>query len=550
MKLRPIIPFIFVFISLILHLITMESPYFHEDESIYLSFSLQGPPDFQNGIFWQIIGKLIMGFEWIVGLKAIPLLFGLVVMACLFHASANLESKLLLVGFSLSPVAFSQFHRFRPEALHAAFGTAALFFFILAFGQSEIIEKNRPSSVVEPKRELGNAQRRFTQYLTLGILFMIAVPHTHIMAIFHLPGLAIILIYLVFKQVRRPVVVLAGIAILFLAVFFFFQPILREQGLGYLKGLSNSQIPISVDMKWHTPFEIIGENARVWYSDVTTRMPFFSRGQHLKIHIEVLMFFFFSGVAIQLIILARKYIKKEAFCNFNVVLQNACALNVLSFIFSIFLFKRINNSYLLVLELWLFAYFIFFVQSDEYAKITRKLKFISGLVFMVNVGLIFFNLLHFRIMIYPHRHSNFVKNLNVLKESLASASCSEKKFVSAPYFPFFAAIDSGDLSKINDDPNKLIPMLQQIPSKGCIAIHARHLWGFEFFSQFKMELLRKLLLKNFDQVALLELPFYDEKYFYKKTNGLITLPVGADYIYYNGKEILSVFRKKDTAWQE
>lgn len=500
-----------------LHLLSVTNPYFHEDEGIYYNFGLTADADFQNGILWKALSHISQYFHLIDGLKVISLILGLITFFIMVKVSSNVISFLFAVAFALSPVFFSQFHRFRPEALHTCI--AVLSFLCLYYAAKEM--------------EDSKSSRR---WLFVGMLVSFGILHTHIMAAWHLPALFLMIVYICWNSFKKPLLVLLAYAALYIFQFMLFQPIFRKHGLAYLKTISGSQVP-NIKLRWLDPIRIVLENSKVWFIDTISEHSFFSHGHHLYILTAFILVAFGSLLATRILCARKSFLQKNNFVTL------ACAANVILFIVSIFFFKRINNSYLLVPTTWLFLFFILNLKDH-----TKKAIAFS---FPIVTIIICISLTHLYYFIWPERISFFKENVTSIRQVLDQDHCTKIPYVSAPYFPFFYSQDAADLSKTNNNNTSLEQMLRPLPVHSCIVIHARHLWGYEFFSQYNMTNLRKKLNANFKLIKTLELPFYDDTAkLYEKASGKILLPVGSDYLYYHGKEILYFYDRSEGSWQD
>jgi hypothetical protein len=357
------------------------------------------------------------------------------------------------------------------------------------------------------------------------------------MSFLHLPGIFLLIAFLTFRNFKKPKTVILGYLIIFSVFFLCFQPALLTNGFSYLHSISGSQIP-NARVGIFGPFTIIFDNATVWFSDVATWRPFFSRGHHLRVLIQLMLCLFLIKMFEEIWQVSRSGL------SMNSVLGLCSGVNVAAFISSIYLFKRINNSYLLILDLWLFAFFVFG------AKAKARSWSYSAFVGVVILGFFAIESLHFAGLVFPYRNSLFTENLIAIEAGSRAVDCNKLDFASAPYFPFFSAQDAADLSKTDGDVDQLKVLLAGLPTNSCIFIHARHLWGFEFFSQYHLAKLRDSINRNFKSVSTIELPYYkhERSLFIKERDGK-SLPIGSDYLYYDGHEVGFFFKRTVDKWQ-
>ena len=226
-------------------------------------------------------------------------------------------------------------------------------------------------------------------------------------------------------------------------------------------------------------------------------------------------------------------------------------VNAGSFIASVLLLGRINNSYIIAFYPWLLFVISTIFESTSIGCLKTRLTFYfpkhllafatsSFLVLIISISLV-----HFYLFPWLLKKNNFKKLLHQISAAALHVGCTELPYVSGPYFAFLPShpLDASDLIKFDFD--KALSALKDKPDS-CIIIGARHYYAFEYFTSFSPTAvrLREALKRDFSRVAIVGGRFYrKDPYFpHVKRNGDIEYPMGSDYSYHGGFEKLRIFK--------
>ena len=321
-------------LQVILHLLSYQYPFFNEDEALYLLFGQNRGVSLDSGIIWRYFTNIDLLFFSGSELKLFPLILGLLSALCLYQIMRDgiklsvSISLIFTIVFISSPIFYSQSHRIRPEILHVFISLLSLIIYIYSY-----LKKSRSLFFV-------------------GTICFLSIIHTHIMSILNLPGLYVVISYIIYDHTRsfkKALLYVLGIIIIQFLSLYFLIPGLLNYNVYQADSFNISGFTDLILKSWAS-FLI---SFKVWYWDLrgsnyTLINYLFSSGYHLTVEGVVL---YVESLIAGLIFLVYFYIKRNLSLPFVIALGSF--INCICYFIAIVFFKRINNSYNILLLPWM-----------------------------------------------------------------------------------------------------------------------------------------------------------------------------------------------------
>lgn len=539
-----------VILVFLAHILTFQYPYFYEDEALYLLYGLNETASADAGFIWQWIVKVSMALLSEENIKLFPLLFGFgsgIIFYLILSKGFNLRKSLSLgvtVLYLFSPIFFSQAHRIRPEIVHVFLALGA---FLCLIYSCKYYKKNKKSF-------------NLNYYLFAGIALIILIPHTHIMALNHFPALGVLLLYVLYKHyksLKTLGMIISIIGAIFVSGILLFIPNILSINPNIHGTVQTSGFFELIQASWG----MFKTSFVVWYgqvpfhSEIPAIKNFYSYGHHL---LREGLLLYIGSIILGTYALFAKFFKNKKKIDLEWIIIFAAVANCIFYFVSIYIFKRINNSYNIALLPWMLIAIsgVYTLHANHIHRFMKWGVSILGVFLFLGIYMV-----HYYANIYTIRHNNFNIIVQEIKKDLAKHQCYDVPFASTPYNVFlmksyriptsYEGVITHNSKKIN--ASGFTGKLMDNFKKGtCIVVHARHHYGFDFFKQFSDsgEILREILKENFQIISKISMPFYTASFsrfdpFYPiiQDNGWMKYPMGADTIYYGGQETVWILRQ-------
>jgi len=526
-------------LQIILHLISYQYPFLYEDEALYLSFGQSGNISLDSGILWYFFTKINMNLFSGSELKILPLFSGLLSAFSLFlimRKGLKLElyiSLIFTILYVSSPIFFSQAHRIRPEILHVSLSLISLVFYIYSY--------------------LKNSKT----LLLIASFCFISIIHTHIMGLLNMPGLYLVVAYIFYEQtksIQKTLLSLVCIILLQILILYYFIPSLFSYSVHHFDAFETNSLFGLFKKSWYS-FLI---SFKVWYWDLRGSSyqiinSLFSAGYHLTLEGVIL---YIESLVAGLILIV--YIYKKRRVSLPIIVSLGAAINCVCYFLAIVVFRRINNSYNIILLPWMIisiasCFYDFEIKNNKFFQYV--VQFYRYIIIVTTIFLAAIYSVHIYKYIFPLRNTNFNSVLSNLKEEAKKNNCKNFSFVSCPYFIFFDNTDGkhptafGDvIASYNEKFNSKYKE-QLMSNDTCLAVIARNYYGYDWWGQYfsSVSKLNKVLDNEFKIVSKISMPFYKNDPFYpyiKQNKDNIQYPIGADTIYFGGQETIWLMKNR------
>lgn len=538
-------------VSIILNYLTVNFPYIHEDEGIYVGFALSGNITPNSGHAWSCFIKIATYLFSPEYIRIAPLSVGVFTAFIILWIvrkvyKLNIVLASLICSFVLlNPVFMSQSHRIRPEILHCFFAISSVSFIIRAFLNENLKTK---------KEVILNSD------IVLSFLFWLFTTQCQVMGVLHSSGIGLMYFFYFLNKSKNNISFSVIISILFFIIFC---------GVNLLTIFHNTPLAASnfdsfqYSSFWdlvRRSFGLFKINFEVWFWGVypQTKYEFinyyYSSGRNIRFEN---VFLFFLNLALLIQFFSRNKFK------FKLDIKNALYLSAsvtcICFFLSIMIFARHNNSYNIVYVIWLAISLSYYLQDIKYVK--------ASIIILVNL-LVVSSLFHFFLHVYPNRHSNFPEITKKTKDLLFENNCNRVISVSNPYSIFIKNHDGTSFlysdflgQNVAYEQNERFKMnysgIEKITSKDdCLVVAARQYYGLGWWANYPKTIkrIKKYIDMKYDLVAKFRYPFYSgNNYFYdayypsNATKDDKKFPVGNTDNHLGGAEEIFIFKPNQKA---
>lgn len=557
-----------VLVAIYSHFMLWGHPYMTDDEG--LNFRLGTISKFQldSGFAWFVFIQLLRILLPPWGFKLAFVSLGIISSFCTYFilkmfASRNL-SLLGMLMLLMQSVFVTQTHRIRPETLHVFCAVLSMLCILYSAKRNPKYKAN--TLLMTLKSFLKDWS------LIVGIILIALIPNTHIVGVTVLPGIVIVLAYVLIKKVQTPKYffsLLTLIAILIILPFLITQPHILD--LDHWLGIKNE---LSKSSNWgsqDTLFSSIRKALWIYLnysqdnvqplfhsSNILLRPLSYAKHRVLEFALLNMAFFITSFYAI--------YHKcKNKKIDLSLLLIVACVINVLCYILHVLIAQRMITYYLITPIPWLV---IGLTLSISYV-INHKLynKYAQTAMTLIITSILFLGYWNMYVYIWQVRDNNFKVSYDKIMEETIARQCDDFPIVSEPYWVFFSEqnplihsrlvgwFHSMNAENYSKNLRGICDRIIHNPNS-CILVSAWHYYGLYHFSNFSSsDKIRGIYEKYFD-ISTIDFPFYKNDPFYPRPCNdepeckSLNYPIGFPGLWVGGKETIHIMKPKDQYLEE